>query len=126
METMHQAAAGISGGVATIFVSDMDRAVRFYSETLGLKLAFRAGNEWASIDAGQGFTIGLHPCREGWVPNRSGTGTQVGLNTKRPIREIVEDLRAAGVAFQGEIKEDAEGGINLAFFMDPDGNELYL
>lgn len=28
----------ISGGNATVYVSDMDAAVRFYSEILGLKL----------------------------------------------------------------------------------------
>jgi len=104
----------------------MDRAVRFYTEALGLKLVYRAANEWASIDAGKGFMIGLHPARAGWVPARSGAGTQVGLNISSPIHEVVESLKAKGVEFQGEIKEDAEGGIKLAFFTDPDGNELYL
>jgi len=33
-----------SGGNVTVYVSNMDRAVRFYSETLGLKLAYRFGD----------------------------------------------------------------------------------
>ena len=49
----------IKSGVATIFVSDMDRAVRFYTETLGLKMEYRAGDHWAQIDAGNGFKLGL-------------------------------------------------------------------
>jgi predicted enzyme related to lactoylglutathione lyase len=36
----------IAGGLATVFVSDMDRAVRFYTETLALKLEYRFGNHW--------------------------------------------------------------------------------
>ena len=51
----------IRGGNATIFVTDMDRAVSFYTETLSLRLTFRAGDHWASIDAGDGFRLGLHP-----------------------------------------------------------------
>ena len=48
----------ISGGNATVFVSDMDRAVRFYTEVLGLKLTNRFGNHWATVEAGKGLTIG--------------------------------------------------------------------
>ena len=51
----------IQGGNATIYVSDMDRAVGFYTSTLGLKLQFRAGNHWAQVDAGKGLQIGLTP-----------------------------------------------------------------
>ncbi len=54
----------IEGGTPTIYVSDMDRAVEFYTEVLGLRLESRYGNEWASVDAGKGMTIGLHPAAE--------------------------------------------------------------
>ena len=43
----------ISGGMPTIFVSNMDAAVRFYTEALGLKLLARYGDHWVSIDCGQ-------------------------------------------------------------------------
>jgi catechol 2,3-dioxygenase-like lactoylglutathione lyase family enzyme len=42
-----------SNGNATIFVSDMDRSVSFYTKVLGLKLAQRFGNAWASVEAGK-------------------------------------------------------------------------
>ncbi|HEX4134941.1 MAG TPA: VOC family protein [Bryobacteraceae bacterium] len=51
----------ISGGNATVFVSNMDAAVRFYTEVLGLKLTNRFGDNWATVEAGKGLTIGLHP-----------------------------------------------------------------
>src|ERR1043165_7661339 len=50
-----------ASGNVTVYVSNMDRAVKFYSETLGLKLAYRFGDNWASVEAGRGLTIGLHP-----------------------------------------------------------------
>ncbi|NOG52772.1 MAG: glyoxalase [Planctomycetes bacterium] len=116
----------INGGVATVYVSDMDRAVAFYTETLGLKLQFRAGNEWASVDAGEGFAIGLHPeSARGPKPGTSGA-ISVGLNVTQPIEEVVSTLEQRGVSFRGPVVGDAEGGIKLAFFGDPDGNDLYL
>jgi hypothetical protein len=44
--------AVIRGGDATIYVSDMQRAVDFYHGTLDLPVVFRAGDHWAEIDAG--------------------------------------------------------------------------
>lgn len=44
----------IQGITATVYVSDMDRAVDFYTQTLGLPLSERWGNEYASIDLGKG------------------------------------------------------------------------
>ena len=46
----------LSGGMPTIFVGDMDAAVRFYTEALELKLLERHANHWASIDGGHGLT----------------------------------------------------------------------
>ena len=118
----------ISGGSPTIFVTDMDRAVRFYTETLGLGLKFRAGDHFAMIDAGQGFTLGLHPPgKNAGSPGTSGS-IQVGLNVAQPIEQVVETLQSRGVKFDeigdGPIVDD--GAVKLAFFGDPDGNALYL
>jgi catechol 2,3-dioxygenase-like lactoylglutathione lyase family enzyme len=59
-------------GNATIFVSDMDRSVNFYTKTLGLKLAQRFGNHWASVEAGR-LTIGLHPASNANPAGRNGS-----------------------------------------------------
>ena len=40
-----------NGGIVTVFVTDMDRSVRFYTEQLGLKLLQRYENHFATIDA---------------------------------------------------------------------------
>ena len=118
----------IEGASPTIFVSDLSRAVRFYTETLGLKIAYRGGDHFAMIDAGGGCMIGLHP------PGRRapGPGTpgsiQVGLNVTQPIEEVVRQLQERGVSFDDHDGSPVvdDGAVKLAFLRDPDGNELYL
>jgi len=72
-----------SSGNVTVYVSNMDRAVRFYTEVLGLKLAYRFGDHWASVEVGRGLTIGLHPAsaenpagRKGSIIPRNGQRQQ--------------------------------------------------
>ena len=69
----------ITGGQATVYVSDMDRSVEFYTETLGLKLRLRAGNHFAMVDAGKGFAIGLHPAGPNSPRPGSIGGIQIGF-----------------------------------------------
>ena len=114
----------IAGGNATVFVSDMERAVRFYNQTLGLKIVYRAAEHFCMIDAGAGFLIGLHPpARNASAPGTSGS-IQIGLDVSQPIEEVMNTLRTRGVIFHGPAIND--GAVKLAFFTDPDGNELYL
>src|ERR1700716_2938590 len=102
-----------TGGNATIYVTDMDRSVQFYTETLGLQLAFRAGDSWAQIDAGRGLTLGLHVALHG-VP---GPGTHRSLTVRfdaaRPLDEVVKELEVRGVAVR---RPPSEGAAKLAFF----------
>lgn len=114
----------IEGGSPTIFVSDLDRAVHFYVDTLGLKLLYRAGEHFAMVDAGRGLQIGLHPpSPRGPAPGARGS-IQVGLDVTCPIDDVVAALRERGVTFRGPVVDD--GSVKLAFFSDPDGNDLYL
>jgi catechol 2,3-dioxygenase len=116
--------AVIRGGNATIYVSDMQRAVDFYHDTLELRLVFRAGDHWAELDAGGGLHLGLHPTpRRGPAPGTPGAIT-VGLAVDEPIAQVVQTLRNRGVTVDGPVME--EGGLALAFLSDPDGNPLYL
>jgi len=113
-----------SGGNVTVYVANMDRAVRFYSETLGLKLAYRFGDHWASIEAGTGLTIGLHPASKENTAGRKGS-MAIGLQLKGSIRDAVSTLTAKGVRFQGEVVNEGKAGSFIGF-EDPDGNQLYL
>jgi catechol 2,3-dioxygenase-like lactoylglutathione lyase family enzyme len=112
-----------SSGNVTVYVSNMDAAVRFYTETLGLKLAYRFGDNWASVEVGRGLTIGLHPASAKSPAGRKGS-MAIGLELNGPIREAVSTLEAKGVKFLGPINEDKAG--SFVAFEDVDGNLLYL
>jgi catechol 2,3-dioxygenase-like lactoylglutathione lyase family enzyme len=113
-------------GNVTIYVTNMDRAVRFYTETLGLKLAYRFGDHWASVECGKGLTIGLHPTdappADAVWPSKARTA--IGLELEGTMEEAMKRLESKGVQFEGIINEGKAGRFN--HFHDPDGNLLYL
>jgi catechol 2,3-dioxygenase-like lactoylglutathione lyase family enzyme len=111
-----------SSGNVTVYAANMDRAVRFYTETLGLKLAYRFGDHWASVEVGKGLTIGLHPA-SGESPKGRG-GMSIGLELSCRIEDAMSRLEAKGVRF-GSIVSEGKAG-KFAHFEDPDGNLLYL
>lgn len=112
-----------SSGNVTVCVSNMDRAVQFYTETLGLKLAYRFGDHWASVEVGTGLTIGLHPASADMPAGRKGSMT-IGLELSGSIHEAMSTLEAKGVRFHGPVNEGKSG--SFVSFEDPDGNQLYL
>jgi len=114
----------IAGGNATVFVSNMDSAVRFYTDVLGLRLAERYGDHWATVDAGRGFTIGLHPASPKYPAPGTKGGMMLGLEVNQPLETVVQDLKAKGVRFKGDIVRD-QGG-SFASFEDTDGTPIYL
>jgi catechol 2,3-dioxygenase-like lactoylglutathione lyase family enzyme len=114
-----------AGGIVTVFVSEMERSVRFYTEQLGLKLLQRYGNEFAIVDGGHGLTIGLHPAA---APGRAGdakSGVAIGFYLTSKIRDAIADLERRGVTFSGPVIDEGKTG-KFAYFSDPDGNPLYL
>jgi len=114
----------ILGGNATVFVSNMDSAVRFYTEVLGLRLAERYGDHWATVDAGRGFTIGLHPASPKYPAPGTKGGMMLGLEVTRPLDTLVPELKEKGVRFTGDIIRE-QAGI-FAHLEDPDGTPIYL
>ena len=114
----------ISGGNATVFVSSMDQAVRFYTEVLGLRLAERYGNDWATVDAGRGFIIGLHPASPKYPTPGTKGGMMLGLEVAVPLERVVEQLKSKGVRITGDIVR-GQGG-SFAHFEDPDGTPIYV
>lgn len=108
----------IRGGLVTLSVKDAEQSVRFYVETLGMKLVEQApALRSAVIDAGEGFLIALHQGAGG-----AGGGASVGLYPKVPIAEAIAVFENRGVTF--DVKDD--GTVVVAHFRDPDGNALYL
>lgn len=110
-----------------LYVQDMERALRFYRDLLGLTLAYNDGH-WATLNVG-GVRVGLHATDGEPVPAipRDASGAKAGATLTLKSTNIDEDvdrLRAAGVRFLGQIYR-AEWGAVIAF-EDPDGNVLKL
>ena len=114
----------ISAGNVTVMISNMDRAIQFYTETLGLKLTNRFGDNWATVEAGRGLTIGLHPAS----PRHPAPGTKgsmmLAFEITEPIEHVIARLTEKGVHFTGPVIRDEPG--NFVDLEDPDGNVIYL
>lgn len=102
------------------WVTDLERAVAFYRDTLGLKLVRQESATWAEFDAG-GRPFALHSAGDG-QPVRGGGATAVfavgDLNRAR------SELSDKGVQFVHE--GDVEGFARFASFLDPDGNTVQI
>ncbi len=112
----------VTGGNATVYITDMDAAIGFYTTVLGMTVTSRYGGHWATLEAG-GFTVGLHP----EDAKQPGPGTHgaimVGLNVDG-IEAARERLREGGAKDVGEVVR-GDGG-SFVHFHDLDGNALYL
>jgi predicted enzyme related to lactoylglutathione lyase len=109
-------------GVAAVWlpVTDMDRAVAFYEETLGLRARER-DSDWSAFDA-NGLMIGLNGSA-GESPRGDG-GALVAFQPEGELEDEVQRLQEAGVEFPDGISEHPWG--RIVPFKDPDGNDLQL
>lgn len=97
------------------FVSDMDAAVRFYRDTLGLPLLFQSPF-WSEFDTG-GTKLALHPASD---ENPAGS-VQLGLGVE-DLDRFHTDAQAQGVSFTSPPRE--VHGQRIARFRDPEGAEI--
>ena len=109
-------------GVATVWVpvKDMERAVGFYRDTLGLEVT-REDDGWAEADAG-GLMIGLN----GREPEGAGDGggPVISFQPDGELEDAKRQLESQGVSFPGEVSEHPWG--RIATFKDSEGNDLQL
>jgi predicted enzyme related to lactoylglutathione lyase len=100
------------------YVKDLDRAVAFYSKTLGLALESRDAVARFRID---GLLLELVPTND---PSRcTGAGNARVTFEVADLQAEVEALRRKGVVV-GNVERVTNG--SLAPFADPDGNQLVL
>jgi catechol 2,3-dioxygenase-like lactoylglutathione lyase family enzyme len=114
---------------ATVFVSDQDRALDFYTNALGFEL--RADNPTpdgprflaVGVD-GQDFLLVLWPGTPGRAEPVDGRIPAAYTVETADIRKAVDALESRGVTFETEVLEYPFA--YLAVFRDPDGNRLQL
>src|ERR1700675_4278680 len=112
---MMNADALYSESQVTLMVPNMDEAVRFYTETLGLRLKTRYGDEFAVVEA-PGLTIGLHPLPTPESPQAHSMSIGLGVAS---LETTMPQLAARGLRFIGPIREDPP--IRIAYFTGPGG-----
>jgi len=100
-----------------IMISDMNRAIDFYTNILGLELLNRYGEHYAEVQAPD-LLIGLHPSTGNIT---TGNNLSIGFGIVS-FDETVRELESKGLKFRVEV----DGWIRLAYFADPDGNPLFL
>ena len=113
--------------VAFLATTSPDRAKRFYSEVLGLKLLCE--DEFALAFDAQGTLLRIQKV-EKFAPHPF---TALGWSVS-DIKKAVGRLAESGVTFErySFLEQDALGiwqapsGTNVAWFKDPDGNVLSL
>jgi catechol 2,3-dioxygenase-like lactoylglutathione lyase family enzyme len=122
-------------GLIGIFVDDQDRAERFYTEVLGLKVktnaAYGPGERWLSVvspEEPDGVELVLHltdePARAFQAASRELGRPVFSLRTD-DCRRDAERLKAEGVVFVREPARMAYGGMD-AVFDDTCGNLVNL
>ena len=106
----------------TVPTNDLDAAVSFYRDTLGLPCSvlmpdrgfaeFETGNLTLSVVMAERFPFGYHP-----------NVNPIALHVE-DVAQARADLEARGVEFSGDTFDT--GVCHMGFFADPDGNALML
>jgi predicted enzyme related to lactoylglutathione lyase len=109
-----------------VFVTDWKRAIHFYSETLGMAIAYQSDEMgWAQMAPGEG-QLALERVDPSDPEGRALVGRFVGVSLQVPdILGTYKVLAERGVQFVGPPEKQAWGGV-LAHLRDPDGNILTL
>ena len=115
-------------GTVVVPVSDQERAIEFYVDTLGFEkrtdVPFGNGYRWVEVaPAGAATTIAIVPPPEGTPAGDRETG--IGLNTD-DIDAVHADLKARGVDVDAEVSRMGDPVPPLFWLRDPDGNKLMV
>ena len=98
--------------------TDADRSRAFYIETLGLR-----PDDKASTSSGSATRASRSGSRSAWVEFAPQKNAHPAIHVD-DVAAARADLESKGVEFIGEIFDT--GVCHMAFFTDPDGNDLML
>jgi predicted enzyme related to lactoylglutathione lyase len=99
-------------------VENMDRAVAFYRDALGLEVKSTSG-DWSELDA-NGLMIGLN-ARESASVSSSG-GAVITFQPDGSIEDELERVSSRGASIEGDISDHEWG--RILPFKDTEGNDL--
>jgi len=107
----------------SIPTQDLERAVGFYRDALGLDLSVhRPENNFAEFENGT-VTFNVHDPEKMGIGQFQATTAHIALHVD-DVHAAKQTLEERGVGFQGDIFDT--GVCHMALFHDPDGNALML
>jgi predicted enzyme related to lactoylglutathione lyase len=109
-------------------VADQDRALQFYTESLGLEkradVPFGDGNRWIEV-APSGADTAIAICPPG--PNVTAGGKDTGISLLTDdIDAYHTQLKHQGVDVDAEVSRFGDAVPPLFWFRDPEGNTLMV
>jgi catechol 2,3-dioxygenase-like lactoylglutathione lyase family enzyme len=105
-------------------VTDVERAKRFYGETLGLQQANAHTEQgFPEFQLGENVSVYLLPMEQIGSQFTSPHTAHVALRVP-DVHETRRELESRGVEFDGDTLDTSV--CHMAFFRDPDGNALML
>jgi catechol 2,3-dioxygenase-like lactoylglutathione lyase family enzyme len=118
-----------------LYVADLDRAVAFYQQVMGLRVLFDGSPRLVALDGGEGTVLLLFQqgttaeglqSPGGWIPPHHATGpAHVAFAVPEgALDEWERHLRGHGVAVESRVQWSG-GGWSL-YFRDPDGHSVEL
>jgi len=116
----------VSMELVWISVDNIEKAIEFYTKTVGLKLVEKSADYgWAELEGKSGARIGLS--------SDSGSGEDTvkpGQNgvmtfTVKSLEESIDSMQKNGATMLGKIQE-IPGHVRLQMASDPSGNRFQL
>src|SRR5689334_3246740 len=105
--------------ITMVLVQDIDRAVRFYRDVLGLAIELEE-EDWALFGEGVGLMVSPEPLPQ---DNMSLNSVIITLNVP-DVAQAFDELTGKGAAFL--VPPTDVGGATVASFRDSEGNILQL
>lgn len=112
--------------LAWITTSDIKKAQKFFTETLGLtEMGFSSEHGWMEVQGKEGGMImGVGQANPEYECGKPGANAVITLTVDN-IEETMKELQAKGVNFIDEIVE-VPGHVKMVSFLDFDGNMFQL
>ncbi|MBD3285043.1 hypothetical protein GF359_01595 [candidate division WOR-3 bacterium] len=107
-----------------VYVSDMERAKKYYTEILGFKLKHDFGNLCFLVSDSERITVYLEAGYEPSPADYKSTHLSFFLTTAKSTKETFDELKSKGVQILDAEPEEVGDGVYVFRFCDPDGNVL--
>ena len=102
---------------AIFYTKDLDKAIKFYKDKIGLEVDYIQEGRFASFKLGDAY-LGIKQAKE----DREVPGHQTAFIVVEDIEKVYNQFKEKGISFRKELTRE-DWATNFSF-LDPDGNKL--